>query len=73
MSQWEESRHALFYGQRYLSRLLERNDPVKACKLILRCRMVDETFRPLAEDLAAAVEAAEQCGNRELASELKRL
>ena len=73
MLQWEDSRHALFYGQRYLSRLLERDDPIKACKLILRCRMEDETFRPLAEDLSAAIEAAERCGNRELAGALKRL
>jgi len=73
MMQWEEPRHALFYAQRYLSRLLACNEAVKACKLILRCHLVDATFRPLAEELPAAIEAAEQCGNRELADALKRL
>ncbi len=73
MLQWEQTRHALFYAQQYLSRLLERDDPIKACKLILRCRMEDETFRPRAEDLPAAIEAAERCGNRDLAMALKRL
>ena len=73
MMTWEESLHALFYAQRYLSRLLAQNEAIKVCKLILRCRLVDETFRPLVEDLPAAIEAAEQCGNRELANALKRL
>lgn len=73
MLQWEDPRHALFYAQRYLSRLLAQNDSIKVCKLILRCRLVDDTFRPLAEDLPGAIEAAEQCGNRELANALKRL
>ena len=73
MLAWEESRHALFYAQQYLSRLIAQNDRIRVCKLILRCRMVDETFRPLPEDLPAAREAAEQCGNRELVNTLKRL
>jgi len=73
MLQWEQTRPALFYAQQYLSRQLERDDPIKACKLILRCHMEDETFRPLADDLPAAIEAAERCGNRELAMALKRL
>jgi hypothetical protein len=73
MMAWEESRHALFYAQQYLPRLLAQNDPIKACKLILRCRLVDETFRPLPEDMQAAIEATEDCGNRELANALKRL
>ena len=73
MMAWEESRHALFYAQRYLSRLIAQNDNIKVCKVILRCRMVDDTFRPLPEDLRAAIEAAEECGNRELANDLKRL
>jgi hypothetical protein len=73
MMAWEESRHALFYAQKYLPRLIAQNDPIKVCKLILRCRLVDETFRPLPEDMPAAIEAAELCGNRELANALKRL
>lgn len=73
MLQWEDPRHALFYAQRYLTRLLAFDDDIKACKLILRCRLVDETFRPLAEDLPNAIEAAERCGNQQLANALKRL
>ena len=73
MLKWEQDEHALFFAQVYLSRLLELDDAVKATKVILRCRLVDERFRPLAEDLPAAIDAAGRCGNADLAAALKRL
>jgi hypothetical protein len=41
-------------------------------KLIMRCRLVNEQFRPLREDMPAAIAAAESSGNIELATVLKR-
>lgn len=73
MLRWEQNDHALFFAQRYLSRLLASDEPVAACKLILRCRLVDKSFKPSAEDRQCAIEAAERCGNQELMDLLKRL
>jgi len=73
MLKWEQDEHALFFAQRYLSRLLGHDDFIKASKLMLRCRLVNERFRPLAEDLPAAIDAAGRCGNTALAEALKRL
>lgn len=73
MLKWEHDEHALFFAQRYLSRLLAVDDPVKATKLMLRCKLADERFRPTLEDLPAAIDVAERCGNAELADALKRL
>lgn len=73
MLEWEQDEHALFFAQVYLSRLLGLDDAVKATKVILRCRLINERFRPLAEDLPAAIDAAGRCGNAALAEALKRL
>ena len=62
----------LLLAQQYLGRRLEAGDQVGAVKLMLRCRLVDETFRPLSADLPRAIAAAEACGNAELAAELSR-
>jgi hypothetical protein len=40
--------------------------------VILRCRLVDEQFRPGADDMPAAIRAAESSGNNELVAVLKR-
>jgi hypothetical protein len=56
-----------------LSWLLAHDDQFRANKVILRCRMIDESFRPLPEDMPAAIEAAERGGNQELLASLKRL
>ncbi len=73
MLKWEQERSALFYAQRYLSRLLAVSEPVKAVKLVLRCQILDETFRPLRDDIPATIDAALHCGNTTLADALKRL
>lgn len=73
MLKWEHGENALFFAQRYLSRLLAVNESVKATKLMLRCRLANHEFRPVRDDLPAAIDAAERCGNAELADALKRL
>jgi len=72
MMRWEQKQHALFFAQRYVHDLLVHGETIPAVKLILRCRLVDEQFRPLADDLQAAIRAAESSGNNELAAVLKR-
>ena len=72
MLRWEDSYPALLLAQQYLGRLLESGDEVGAVKLMLRCRLVDESFRPLGADLPRAVAAAEACRNGELAAALSR-
>jgi len=59
-------------AQQYLGRLLEAGEQVGAVKLMLRCRLIDETFRPLRADLPEAIAAAEACRNAELAAVLSR-
>ena len=48
------------------------SDQIAAVKLILRCRLADETFRPLGADLSRAIAAAEACNNPELVEILSR-
>ncbi|MDX1509299.1 MAG: hypothetical protein R3358_13520, partial [Woeseiaceae bacterium] len=73
MLKWENSEHALWFAQEYIHWLLARNEQVAAVKVMLRCRLLNERFRPRAEDLEAAVRAAESSGNAELAEALQRL
>jgi len=73
MMKWEQGQSALFFAQRYLSHLLAIDEPVRAVKLLLRCQLADETFRPFREDFPAAIDAALRCDNTALADALKRL
>jgi len=72
MLRWENTDHALFFAQHLVHDLLERGERVRAVKALLRARLENERFRPLARDLQAAIEAAESTGNHELAVVLKR-
>ncbi len=72
MLRWENRDPALFFAQRFLHELLVYGEAVMAVKLILRCRLVDERFKPFPEDRDAAIAAAEATGNAELAAVLKR-
>jgi len=70
MMLWESKEPAQIYAQGYLTRLLHDGDYAQAVKVITRCRFVNESFQPLADDRDLAREAAETCGNDELASTL---
>ena len=66
MLQWDDVNPALMFAQQYLKRLLQAQEYVAAMKLITRCRLINEAFRPLPEDRELALEAAEACHNDEL-------
>jgi len=69
---WEEQQHALFFAQHYIHDMLAYGEFTPVLKVIMRCRLVDPQFKPLPEDLPAAIEAAENSGNIELATVLKQ-
>lgn len=70
---WEVPEPALVFAQQYLGRLLQSEERVTAVKVMLRCRMINEAFKPLEQDTALALEAAKRCDNAELAVFLERL
>ncbi len=72
MLAWENPDHALFFAQHYLHDMLRHGEHVPAVKLIQRCRLVDERWKPQRDDLPAAIEAAESMGHTDLAAVLKR-
>jgi hypothetical protein len=69
---WEQRQHALFFAQHCIRDMLAHNENIPALKLINRCLLLNEQFKPFREDIPAAIEAAERCGNIELAAVLKR-
>ncbi len=71
MLRWENKHPALLFGQSYVSQLLQHGDDTAAVKIILRCRLHDQAFVPLAADLPAALKAAENSGNQELVAFLR--
>ena len=71
MLRWENKHPALLFGQSYVNQLLQHDDDTTAVKVMLRCRLHDEAFVPLAGDLPAALHAAENSGNQELAAFLR--
>lgn len=68
---WDSPLPALFYAQHYVHDYLRHGEQVPAVKLILRCQLIDEQFRPFPADIAAAIAAAEACDNQALAVELR--
>lgn len=71
MLQWDESYHALFFAQHYIRDMLAHNEDTQALKMVMRCRMMNEQFKPFTGDLPRLIEAAEEWGNDELATVLK--
>jgi VanZ family protein len=65
MLKWESNEAALFFAQKYLSWLLEHRRDVQVLKLLARCRLENERFKPLEKDRSAARAAAERQGNDE--------
>lgn len=72
MLRWENPGPALFFAKRYIHDRLQHNEALPALKLIMRCRLIDETFRPLPEDVPLAIAACEAYENKELAAILRR-
>lgn len=72
MLRWENAEHALFFAQHYIHELLQHGDNIPALKVILRCRRINERFRPFPADLPLAIEAANISGNNDLAAVLSR-
>ncbi len=73
MMRWEQQQHALFFAQHYVHDMLQHGEKIPALKVIMRCRLVNDQFKPFQEDVPAAIEAAESSGNIELAAVLKRV
>ena len=69
---WEDTYPGLLLAQQYLGRLLEHGDKVAAVKLMMRCRRVNDRFRPLSADLDRAIAAARDTGNEDLVGALSR-
>ena len=72
MMHWEDTYPGLLLAQQYVGRLLELGDTTAAVKLMMRCRLVNDSFRPLSADLPRALEAAQAAGNDELVQALRR-
>lgn len=68
---WENQQHALFFAQHYVHDMLQHGDDIPALKTIMRCHLIDNSFKPLPGDRQAAIDAAERLGNKELAAVLK--
>lgn len=71
MLRWENPEAGLAFAQHYVHELLRYGENVKAVKVMMRCRLINPAFRPLAEDIELAIHAAELCRNDELASFLR--
>jgi len=71
MMRWERNNAGLVFAQQYLHHLLQDGENVAAVKVMLRCRLVNAAFKPLADDIPLAIYAAEQSHNEELASFLR--
>lgn len=71
MLRWEDNNAGLAFAQHYVHHLLRHGDYVAAVKVMLRCRLINAAFKPLREDLAEAIAAAEECRNEELAKALR--
>jgi len=71
MMRWETKYPALLSGQSYLKQLLHDGEHATAVKVMMRCRLEDESFVPLADDIGLAFKAAEICQNQELVDLLR--
>ncbi len=69
---WENRVPALFFAQHYVHDALRHGEDLRALKVIMRCRLIDDRFKPRPEDIPAAVQAAERLQNDELAEVLRR-
>ncbi len=71
MMRWEIREPALVFAQSYVHELLAAGEQRTASKVMLRCLHANDNFKPLPDDMSAAIEAAEAAGNQELAARLR--
>ena len=71
MLKWENPFPAMKFAQLYISYLLAERRTVDVAKITMRCRIIDERFKPKSEDLPAVIAALEACGNPDLARQLR--
>jgi len=72
MLRWDDSFPALKLAQQYLDVLLVAGEDQAAAKLMLRCKHVDEAFRPNPASMERALEAARTSGNSDVETWLRR-
>ena len=63
---WEQRDPALFFAQRYLTLLLDRDETVKALKVLHRCGLENPRFRPATADRARLKELIDAHGRDDL-------
>lgn len=73
MGHWSEKQHALFFAQHAVKDMLDHGEAVPALKLVMRCRLSNDQFKPFPEDVGRILEIAEKTGNIELVTALKGL
>lgn len=72
MLKWDDRYPALKLAQEYLDLLLAAGERRAALKLMLRCKHMDEAFRPSPNSRECALAAAREAGNPELEEWLAR-
>lgn len=72
MLEWESKDGALLLAQANLTRLLDEQRDVEVVKLISRCLIENPRFRPLPDDLDAAIDAAARLGRDDLEKALEQ-
>jgi len=73
MLAWEKKDDALFFAQRYLTYLLDVEADTESLKLIARCRLENERFRPLPTDRERALQVAQRLRHNELVKVLQQV
>ncbi|NOX69424.1 MAG: hypothetical protein GXP15_09580 [Gammaproteobacteria bacterium] len=68
---WEKKDEALFFAQRYLTFLLDVDADTDVLKLIARCRLENERFKPLPADRDRALQVARRLQHDELVKVLQ--
>jgi len=72
MLKWEEVFPAMKFGQLYLRHLLEEDRYREVNKITMRCRMIDDNFKPLPEDVPLVTRILRESGNGDVADALSR-
>ncbi len=72
MLKWENSFPAMKFAQLYITYLLSVGEQTQVIKLVMRCRMIDERFKPASENIPEVVALLERYDQPELARAIRR-